>query len=148
MMKRLAVLALLAACSAPEPREEAPQFDRSAGFEALLNDTRAEAGLPPVSAAPRLAAAAGDHAADMAAEQFISHTGSDGSDILERMGGRGYAACRGAENIAAQPQDKPALMAQWMDSPDHRANILRNGVSEFGLSRVDQYWVLKLAEPC
>ena len=49
----------------------------------------------------RLEAAARAHGQDMAARGFFSHTGSDGSDIGDRLRRAGYAFCFGAENIAA-----------------------------------------------
>ena len=49
----------------------------------LLNGERADRGLPPLSANPRLADAATAYAHDLVAGSYFSHTGRDGSGVLD-----------------------------------------------------------------
>jgi uncharacterized protein YkwD len=70
--------------------------------------------------------AARRQALDMATVGFHSHTGSDGSEPPQRMKAAGYAIDGGwAENVARAYPDVDAVMAGWMQSPSHRAEILR-----------------------
>jgi uncharacterized protein YkwD len=109
----------------------------------LLNGERADHGLAPLAANPRLTQAATAYAADLVAGSYFSHTGRDGSDVLDRIRGAGYLP-RGAafvlgENLAwgsgalATPG---AIMNAWMNSPGHRDNILNPEFREIGVGIV------------
>lgn len=112
---------------------------------ALLNGIRAEAGLTPLSSSGALERAARRHARDMARKGFFDHAGSDGSDVMERARRAGYDACMVAENIAKGQRSLEEVMTDWMASPGHRRNMLRGGVTEYGLVRGDDdIWVLVL----
>jgi uncharacterized protein YkwD len=109
----------------------------------LLNGERADHGLAPLAANSKLAAAAGAYAQDLVAGSYFSHTGRDGSDILERIERTGYIrddrAWRIGENLAwgtgalATPA---AIMQAWMNSPGHRDNILNGAYREIGVGIV------------
>ncbi len=98
------------------------------GFEsqviALINVERANNGLGPLSEQSQLAAAARVHSNDMACNHFFSHTGSDGSSPFDRMSRQGYSFSAAAENIAAGYGSPADVVAGWMGSEGHRANIL------------------------
>lgn len=89
------------------------------------------------------------HALDMARKGFFSHTGSDGSDIGQRLTRAGYRYCFGAENIASGQRSLNEVMAAWMGSRGHRRNILHRDAEAVGLARTDgNIWVMVLAAPC
>lgn len=111
----------------------------SAGLQ-LVNSHRAEAGCPAVTSDDRLIIAAQRHADDMAAHDYFSHVSQDGRTFDERIRAAGYDS-PGAENIAAGQQDVDAVMAAWMDSPGHRANILNCDLGSVGLARSGNVWV-------
>ena len=90
----------------------------------LVNAARADAGCGPVSANGALASAAQAHSADMAANDYFSHTSQDGRSFSDRIRAAGYSGGAMAENIAAGQSSASSVMAGWMDSPGHRANIL------------------------
>lgn len=110
---------------------------------ALVNQSRAEQGLPPLDLSDPLIEAARSHAEDMAARNYFSHVAPDGDTALDRYrragGGTGKVV---AENIgrcsgcAGQPVEDLVrrLHRGWMNSPGHRANILKKGVSTFGFA--------------
>ncbi len=115
---------------------------------ALVNAERARAGLGPLRPAPALGAAAQRFACDLAAQGRLSHRGSDGSSLSERLARQGLAASFVAENVAAGQDSPEWVVAEWMASPHHRANILRPNLTQLGLGLAisDQpYWVLDLA---
>ncbi|WP_323771036.1 CAP domain-containing protein [Antarctobacter sp.] len=112
---------------------------------ALLNGLRAEAGLAPLSSSAPLEKAARRHARDMARRGFFAHSGSDGSDVMDRARRAGYRPCQIAENIAKGQRSLEEVFADWMTSPGHRRNMLNGGVSDYGLVRGDgNIWVLVL----
>lgn len=99
------------------------------------NRERALQGLQPLHWDAALAAAARRHAELMAARNILSHqlAGEDAlGDRAHQAGGRFSFI---AENIAFGPS--PDLIhLGWMDSPLHRANILRPDVSAVGIAMV------------
>lgn len=109
----------------------------------LLNQRRANAGLPRLQADRRLAKAARGHSASMAASNFFSHTGLDGSSSTDRIRATGYLSGARSwatgENIAWGSYDwatPRAIVKAWMRSPGHRANILSRSFDEIGIGVV------------
>lgn len=109
----------------------------------LVNERRATAGVRPVQLNAKLGQAAARHSSDMVGQGFFSHTSPDGTSFISRITATGYM--RGArswlvgENLAwgSGHLSTPANLVQaWMDSPPHRANLLRGRFNEIGLSGV------------
>ena len=114
-----------------------------------VNAERAAKGRAALVYDTRLEAAARAHGQDMAANGFFDHQGSDGSDIGVRLARAGYQGCFGAENIAMGHRSLDAVMAGWMGSRGHRANILHRRAQAVGLAQVaGNRWVMVLAAPC
>lgn len=89
---------------------------------ALTNAERTAAGCPEVQTDDRLQQAARGHSEDMATHNYFSHTSRDGRSPFDRMRDAGYPNPAG-ENIAMGLRTPAQVMAGWMDSPGHRANI-------------------------
>ncbi len=89
----------------------------------LVNQQRAQAGCRPLTADTRLDGLATDFSAEMAERGFFDHTDPDGRTPWDRAKSRGITNL-GGENIAEGQSDAQAVMTAWMNSPDHRANIL------------------------
>ncbi|ATL87594.1 stress protein [Streptomyces malaysiensis subsp. malaysiensis] len=112
---------------------------------ALTNAERAAARLAPLAPDPRLAAAAQAHSDDMVARDFYSHTGPEGHQPWDRARAAG-ATHRGiGENIACGQRSPAEVVRGWMDSPGHRANILKPDFTHIGVghatgSRAGTYW--------
>lgn len=99
-----------------------------------VNTQRRSAGLPMLGNDPRLANTAHRHACDLARRGIKGHVGSDGSHLRERLAREGYAARSGAENAGHGFENTPAgLVAGWMGSPGHRANLLDPNLVEAGV---------------
>ena len=95
--------------------------------------------LPPVRKQSNLDAAALRHSTDMAVNMVdhISHTGTDGSSMVDRVEDAGYTPwTRLAENVAAGYSSPAAVLDGWMNSSGHRANILNADLRELGASYV------------
>ncbi|TKA94138.1 CAP domain-containing protein, partial [Cereibacter changlensis] len=82
----------------------------------------------------------------------MGHDGSDGSNLGQRLGRGGYRFGLAAENIAHGFDSVVAVTQSWMQSPGHRANILRPAATDLGVGVAQPaggrpYWVLLLAAP-
>lgn len=109
---------------------------------ALVNAERGKVGCSPLTVNATLTKVAQAHSEDMAAHQNMSHTGSDGSSPGDRITSAGYNWSSYGENVAygyATPED---VMAGWMSSPGHKANILNCSFKEIGvgLAQPGSYW--------
>lgn len=109
---------------------------------ALVNAARAEASCGPVAVHAALVSAAQGHADDMATHDYFSHESQDGRTFVDRATAAGYPH-PGAENIAKGQPDAASVMAAWLDSPGHRANILNCELTTIGLglNTDGMYWV-------
>ncbi|WP_251091943.1 CAP domain-containing protein [Streptomyces sp. Caat 7-52] len=112
---------------------------------ALTNTERGRAGLPPLAADPLLTAAAQAHSADMVARDFYAHTAPDGSEPWDRAAAAGARRRTIGENIACGQRSAAEVVTDWMNSPGHRANILKRdfthlGVGFAGGGRAGTYW--------
>jgi uncharacterized protein YkwD len=138
--------ATASATSCPNANVSAGSVSYSAFNEAvlcLLNEQRTNNGLAPVVSNDELASSAVSHSSEMRLDSYFAHDSANGSSFSDRIAATGYL--RGAsrwvvgENIAwgsltlGTPQ---ALMVAWMNSPEHRANILDPTFDEIGVGTV------------
>jgi uncharacterized protein YkwD len=116
--------------------------DVRAAVLCLHNRDRAAHGLPALRENAKLRRAADGHSADMVAQSYFAHDSLSGADMAERILRTGYARGRGwslGENIAwgTGSLGTPAeIQRAWMESPGHRANILRRQFREIGIGVV------------
>ncbi|RLN63433.1 hypothetical protein BBP00_00004171 [Phytophthora kernoviae] len=89
-----------------------------------VNEERAAQGLTALCLNSKLQEAAQSHSDDQAANDFMSHTGSDDSTMSERVSDADYDWNGVAENVAAGQVDVVEVMDSWMNSEGHRHNIL------------------------
>jgi uncharacterized protein YkwD len=111
--------------------------------EAVLcmhNELRAEEGLPRLRENARLESAAERHSSNMVARRFFDHTTPAGVTMTDRIERSRYLR-RGdiwtiGENLAwgsgmrSTPRE---VVAAWMASKGHRANVLRRSFREIGI---------------
>ena len=121
----------------------------------LTNRARVKAGLTPLRSQANLGRSAAWLARDMADNKYFSHTDSKGRSINPRLPDFGYTdyAMIG-ENIAAGQDTPAAVVAGWMKSPGHRANILMPEFREIGVAyyakpgtKFRKYWVQDFGTP-
>lgn len=98
--------------------------------------------------------AASGHAWDMAARGETGHEGSDGSYAADRITRAGYAWSAAAENVAAGQPDAETVVAAWLESPGHCANVMGPYFTEMGIAfaiaaskRPSIYWAQVFAAP-
>jgi uncharacterized protein YkwD len=116
----------------------------------LVNAERAaaNASCEPLTVDDRLTAAAQGHSDDMAAHDYFSHTSLNGATAQDRAEAAGFTGLVG-ENIAAGQTTADDVMAAWMASEGHRANILNCDytVIGVGLNEDGWYWTQVFGTP-
>lgn len=106
----------------------------------MTNQVRRQQKLPALKVNAMLAKAARAFAQKVATSGTFSHT-ADGRTPSQRADSAGYKHCDVAENLAMDEDirgfDTGTLAVQaiagWMNSPPHRANIMRATVSDIGV---------------
>jgi uncharacterized protein YkwD len=98
----------------------------------LINNARLQAGLPTLTINPQLTVAAQGHSIDMAGHGLLSHTGSDGSSVHDRVVAAGYIPSRSSEIIYGSGYPQTAF-DWWMSDQTHRNEILNPNVTEMGV---------------
>lgn len=99
----------------------------------LTNQDRIADGLPPLAVSPLLTEAAQLKADDMAKYSYYAHTGPDGKTMLDWMNEVGYRYLNAGENLVIDRTTAQEAVDAWMNSPDHRANILRPQFTQIGV---------------
>ncbi|MFQ5942633.1 MAG: CAP domain-containing protein [Anaerolineales bacterium] len=85
----------------------------------------------------QLRTAARNHSTDMACNHFFSHTGSDGSNVGDRITAQGYSWSWRGENIFAGGGATPqSAFNWWMNSAPHRANLLHTNYTDIGIGYI------------
>ena len=135
---------------ATQPPAPPPPASTSSDAIALTNQARANAGLAALSANGALNNAAAAHSADQAARNQMTHTGSNGSNAGDRIRAAGYSPSTWGENIAAGYTSASSVVAGWMASSGHRANILNPAFTQIGVASATaadgtRYWTMVLA---
>jgi uncharacterized protein YkwD len=109
----------------------------------LHNQVRAEHDLPALRENKRLRKAALGHSKDMVRDSFFEHTTPEGVTMVDRILKAKYVREDEGwilgENLAwgtgSLGTPRGAVEA-WMDSPGHRANLLKPGYREMGVGVV------------
>jgi uncharacterized protein YkwD len=111
----------------------------------LVNVQRARHGLRALRQNADLARSSNRHSEDMVSENYFDHTSPDGETPLARIKASTYLPRRSAylvgENIALgtmQLATPASIVASWMKSPGHRANILNPDFRDSGIGIVAQ----------
>jgi uncharacterized protein YkwD len=98
----------------------------------------------------KLFAAAAAHSADMAQKGYFSHTSQNGTTFDQRISNAGYNWSTAGENIASGYNGVASVMAGWLQSPGHCANIMNAKYKDIGVACVKSatgsaYWTMDLA---
>ncbi len=116
------------------------------------NEERAKEGLSPLTWNSKLAKAGSDHCQDMIDNNYFDHYSLTGSSPGDRATLAGYTWQWIGENIAAGYNTPESVVEGWMNSPDHRANILLPEFTELGVGIRQSpsgryYWAQEFGTP-
>jgi len=98
-----------------------------------VNAERAKARARPLLLEPRLDAAAQSHARDMLLRGYFAHASPEGKTVRQRAQAAGYRWHAVGENIAEGQLTVDQVVKAWMESPEHRRNILDRDFIHMGL---------------
>lgn len=152
----------LVGCSSDYKPSRQPSFYRSmatadaeldaAAAASMISGYRRNNGLNVVTLDPQLMKAAQEQARAMASRNRFEHDA--GGPFAQRIKRSGYDAKVAVENIGAGYHTLAEAFSGWRDSPPHRANMLRSGVTKMGIaaiyapqSKYKVFWALILAAP-
>ena len=106
------------------------------GLLAQTNQARSGAHQAPLALSSRLTKAANLKAHDMLEDQYWAHTAPDGTQPWAWVDQVGYSYVAAGENLAKDFTTDKGVVAAWMNSQEHRDNVLNAGYSEVGFGVV------------
>jgi len=133
-MKRLILAVLIAV---PLFASDASNEITPANVVALMNEYRADAGLPPLRIDARITRAAEDRMRDMEETGYWSHESPTGMSPFTWLAARDYTFEAAAENLASGFETARFLVASWMESHGHRDNIMSAEYEDCGVAIID-----------
>jgi len=98
------------------------------------NQSRVADGFPGLQVSPLLQAAAQEKANDMATKGYFAHTSPQGLTSWYWFEQVGYNFDYAGENLAVNFSDSQDVTNAWMNSPEHRANILSGDFTQIGIA--------------
>lgn len=99
----------------------------------LTNKERVQINEAPLVENDLLTKAAELKAQDMATRGYFAHTSPDGKTPWYWLGQVGYNYSMAGENLAVNFFESDDVAQAWMNSPTHRANIVKDKYTEIGI---------------
>lgn len=154
------MLLLLGGCSADISSTEQPAMYLSMANGGARLDPQAAAsmislyrqnnGLGGVVVDPELMKLAESQSQAMAGRNKLDHDVK--APLAQRLNASGYPATLAVENVSAGYHTLAEAFSGWRDSPPHRANMLKSGVTKLGIAasyapntKYKVFWALILA---
>ena len=113
-----------------------PRADLEAEMLSLINEERRKQGIQPLKPDPELTNVARKHSRDMFERGYFSHYTPEGKDPFDRMKDANVQFLAAGENLALG-QTLLICHQGLMNSPGHRANILRPNYNRVGIGILD-----------
>jgi len=118
----------------------------------MFSQYRQNNGLGSVEVDPELMRLAESQSQAMAEKDKLDHDVR--APLAKRLTGAGYHAAVAVENVSAGYHTLAEAFSGWRDSPPHRANMLKTGVTKIGIaasytpnSKYKVFWTMILAAP-
>jgi len=162
MRAAVAIIGLLAlgGCASETPIPEQPSMYLSMANPGARLDSVAAAsmislyrqnnGLGAVEVDPELMKLAEAQSQAMASRNKLDHDVK--APLAQRLNASGYPATLAVENVSAGYHTLAEAFSGWRDSPPHRANMLKSGVTKLGIAasyapntKYKVFWALILA---
>ena len=153
-------LLLLAGCAGEKPASELPAMyvnmaepDAHLDSEvaaSMISQYRQNNGMGAVVIDPELMRLAESQSQAMASKNKLDHDVR--APLPKRLAKAGYPATLAVENVSAGYHTLAEAFSGWRDSPPHRDNMLKNGVTKMGIAasyapntKYKVFWTLILA---
>jgi uncharacterized protein YkwD len=160
MAVAIIVLLALGGCAADAPVVEQPTMYLSmanggakldpAAAASMISLYRQNNSLGPVTVDPDLMKLAEQQSQVMANRNKLDHDVK--APLAKRLNASGYPATVAVENVSAGYHTMAEAFSGWRDSPPHRANMLKSGVTKLGIAasyapntKYKVFWTLILA---
>jgi len=162
LMRRLAaifVTLLLAGCTSEAPVETPAMYVNMAepgakldpvAAASMISQYRQNNGLGAVTVDPDLMQLAEAQSGTMASQNKLDHDVR--APLAKRLAAAGYPAALAVENVSAGYHTLAEAFSGWRDSPPHKANMLKSGVTKLGIAasyapntKYKVFWTLILA---
>jgi uncharacterized protein YkwD len=121
-----------------------------AAAASMISLYRQNNGLGTVVVDPGLMKLADEQSQAMAIRNKMDHDVK--APLAKRLNASGYPATLAVENVSAGYHTLAEAFSGWRDSPPHRANMLKNGVTKLGIAasyapntKYKVFWTLILA---
>jgi hypothetical protein len=98
----------------------------------LTNKERQTENLQTLTVNPILNKVAEMKASDMASKGYFAHTSPEGKNPWYWLEQAGYSYQYAGENLAINFNDSKDVTKAWMESPTHKANIVKDKYTEIG----------------
>ena len=124
------------------PQTDSQVLSYEAEVVRLVNEVRAKNGLEPLTLNWELSRVARYKSQDMKDKGYFSHTSPTFGTPFQMIRDFGLSYRTAGENIARGYATPKAVMDGWMNSPSHKANILKASYKQIGVGYVAQgsYW--------
>ena len=116
----------------------------------MISQYRQNNGLGAVAVDPDLVKLAEAQSMAMATRNKLDHDVT--APLARRLNGSGYPAPIAVENVSAGYHTLAEAFSGWRDSPPHRANMLKTGVTKMGIAasyapntKYKVFWTLIMA---
>jgi uncharacterized protein YkwD len=162
MRAAVAIIGLLVLCGcageAPMPEQPTMYLSMANGgakldpeaAASMISLYRQNNGLGGVAVDPELMKLAESQSQVMASRNKLDHDVK--APLAKRLNAFGYPATLAVENVSAGYHTLAEAFSGWRDSPPHRANMLKNGVTKLGIAasyapntKYKVFWTLILA---
>jgi uncharacterized protein YkwD len=155
----LTVALLLAGCASEAPLQTPAMYvdmsESGAKLDpivaaSMISQYRQNNGLGAVVVDPDLMRVAETQSGTMAAQNKLDHDVK--APLARRLASGGYPATLAVENVSAGYHTLAEAFSGWRDSPPHKANMLKSGVTKLGIAasyapntKYKVFWTLILA---
>ena len=116
-----------------------------------INEQRHQRALRVLDCNSSLVAVARRHGEDMCQRGYFAHVGPDGTDLGARLVAQGIQHSSAGEVLARRSADAATVVAGWLDSAEHRQNLLGRRWSWVGVAWLAcsgaNLWVGVFVEP-
>lgn len=92
-----------------------------------------------------LALVAQKHSNEMKANDKLSHFGTNGSSVDDRISAEGYVYTYFAENLLKGGTTEQEAVEAWKNSKAHCINLMDSRIKEIGVATSGPYWTMVLA---
>jgi uncharacterized protein YkwD len=129
------------------PEMAQPADPNVQAFVEEVNAYRGTVGCGPLAWRSDVAGVAQSHSQDMVARDYFDHYTPEGASPFDRLTAAGIAYSLAAENIAYGYPTASTVLAGWLGSPGHKANLDNCALTGHGVGLDGTHWTHLFVTP-